>query len=205
MKGLGGVRTNTRFAAGDIQTRVGSRPIDELVGAMSGGIANMRELVDLPDKLNGIKAKIFGNQSPPSPPKLDYKIVLATVAGKSSIYLYFRNPKIMSVFQAASRRVQAFWAKIDAACVGNRRGPYILGITWADEYMKSQSACLDATDATARQWRDLWIGKAEVDLLKKIRRGDSAALNTVQAALNAQMVGTGKLVDKRGGRAPDMN
>jgi hypothetical protein len=55
------VRTNIRFAAGDIHTRVGSRPIDELVDAMSGGIANMRELVDLPDKLNGIKAKIFGN------------------------------------------------------------------------------------------------------------------------------------------------
>jgi hypothetical protein len=65
--------------------------------------------------------------------------------------------------------------------------------------MKFQSACLDATDVTARQWRDLWIGKAEADLLKKIRRGDSAALNAVQAALNAQMVGTGKLADAQFG------
>jgi hypothetical protein len=40
MKGPGGVRANMRFGAGDIQTRVGSRPIDELVDAMSGGIAN---------------------------------------------------------------------------------------------------------------------------------------------------------------------
>jgi len=80
--------------------------------------------------------------------------MFATVAETSSIYLYFCNPKIVSIFQAASRCVKAFWAKIDAACVGNRRGPYILGITWADEYMKFQSACLDATDA-ARQWRDL--------------------------------------------------
>lgn len=66
MKGLDGVRTSICFAAGDIQTRVGSRPIDELVDATSGGIANMREPVDLQDKLNGIKAKIFGNQLSPS-------------------------------------------------------------------------------------------------------------------------------------------
>jgi hypothetical protein len=82
--------------------------------------------------------------------KLDYETALATMAETSSIYLYFRNPKIASIFQAVSRRVQAFWAKIDAACVGNRRGPCILGIIRADEYMKFQSACLDATDATAR-------------------------------------------------------
>ena len=42
---------------------------DELVDATSGGIANMREPVDLQDKLNSIKAKIFGNQLSPSPPK----------------------------------------------------------------------------------------------------------------------------------------
>jgi len=129
MKGPGGVRTNMRFGAGDTQTRVGSRPIDELVDAMSGGIANAHELVDLQDKLNGIKAKIFGNQSPPSLPKLDYETVLATVAETSPVCLYLRNPKIASIFQAVSRRVQAFWAKIDAACVGNRRGSCILGIT----------------------------------------------------------------------------
>jgi hypothetical protein len=91
----------------------------------------------------------------------------------------------VSIFQAVSRRVQAFWAKM---CGGNRCGPCILSITWADEYTKFQSACLDATDATAQQSWDLWIGKAEADLLKKIRRGDSAALNAVQAALNAQIV-----------------
>ena len=71
--------------------------------------------------------------------------------------------------------------------------------------MKFQSACLDATDVTARQWRDLWIGKAEADLLKKIHRGNSAALNAVQAALIVQIAGTGWCVVWRGGCAPGMN
>ena len=128
---------NMYFGAGDVRTRVGSRSIDELVDAMSGDIANAHDLVGLQDKLNGrtlngVKAKVFGNQSPPSPPKLDYETVLAIVCLP-------RNPKIVSIFQAASRRVQAFWAKIDAACVGNRCGPCILGITWADEHMGFQS------------------------------------------------------------------
>lgn len=39
----------------------------------------------------------------------------------------------------------------------------------------------------------------EADLLKKICRGDLAALNAVHAAPNAQMVGTGKLADAQFG------
>lgn len=168
----GGVGTN-----GD-GVNPGTRPVDELVGEMSGGLGQpgdrSDEMMYLDTTLNGFKAKLFTpGSSLPSPSSQTYTARLEAVAQLSAVYLYLNDPTVRNVFKTVSLRVYNFWVKIDTACAAATAGICKIGpgFSWAKSYELFEIKFLGGMDDKALTYRNTHV-TAAMDLINTaVQRG----------------------------------
>lgn len=185
--GQGQQWTVTTFGAGGNIKTPGSRPIDELMGQMSGG-ARTSELVYLETHLNGLKAQLFGGNTPSTMTMAAAQ--LALVGQSSALYLYLRDPNVSAIFKAVSNRVKTFYAKLDQACGRGARGPCAANVRWADSYQTWQAQYLQQMDASWQGWKTAQVAGAVAQITPKAR--GSAMWQALLDAVDAQ-TGTGLL------------
>ena len=149
--GMGSPWTTTTFGAGGNIGTVGSRPVDELVSQLSSN-ARPNEMVYLEERLNGMKAQLFGNKTPSIQTQLVDK--LAILARSAMVYGYLETKEISDIFQAVSTRMRTFYAKLDTACTGKTTGPCGAKIQWKASYQTWQAQYLEQIDQNWIDWKD---------------------------------------------------
>ena len=186
--GQGQQWTVLTFGAGGSIKTAGSRPIDELMGQMSGG-ARTSELVYLETHLNGLKAQLFGGNTPSTMTLAAAQ--LALVGESSALYLYLQDPNVSGIFRAVSNRVKTFYAKLDRACGRGARGPCAANVQWADSYQTWQAQYLQQIDASWQGWKSAQVAAAVTQITPKTR--GSAMWQALLNAVDAQTGTTGLL------------
>ncbi|KAF6227892.1 hypothetical protein HO133_007620 [Letharia lupina] len=179
--GQGQQWTVTTFGAGGSIKTAGSRPIDELMSQMSGG-TRTSELVYLENHLNGLKAQLFGGNTPSTMTMAAAQ--LALVGESSALYLYLQDPNVSAIFKAVSDRVKTFYAKLDRACGRGARGPCAANVQWESSYQTWQAQYLQQIDASWQGWKSAQVAAAVTQITPKTR--GSAMWQTLLNAVNAQ-------------------
>ncbi|KAI1084589.1 hypothetical protein F5B20DRAFT_212342 [Whalleya microplaca] len=100
--------SSTKFSNGK------QKPVDALVGQMSGGTAYQNEMVYLQVDLNQKKAKWSSDTGATSTFNTWFN-GLEDLAFTSAMYQYLREPEITKTFKAVSARVESFYGDLDDA------------------------------------------------------------------------------------------
>ncbi|KAF6227567.1 hypothetical protein HO173_012206 [Letharia columbiana] len=188
--GQGQQWTVTTFGAGGSIKTAGSRPIDELMSQMSGG-TRTSELVYLETHLNGLKAQLFGGNTPSTMTMAAAQ--LALVGESSALYLYLQDPNVSAIFKAVSDRVKTFYAKLDRACGRGARGPCAANVQWQSSYQTWQAQYLQQIDASWQGWKSAQVAAAVTQITPKTRGSAmwQALLNAVNAQTSAGLLSAG--------------